>query len=60
MNQFFYEVRTKEIIKDLKMEGIRSQAFHRSEVRSASFLRGRLQLVAIVLGILSILGLLVR
>jgi hypothetical protein len=30
MNQFFYESRAKEKIKDLMEEGIRSQAFHRS------------------------------
>jgi hypothetical protein len=30
MNQFFYESRGKEKMKDLQEEGMRSQAFHRS------------------------------
>jgi len=30
MNQYFYEQRSREKLKDLRAEGLRSQALHRS------------------------------
>jgi hypothetical protein len=60
MNQFFFESRGKEKIKDLREEGMRSQAFYRSGAPKLSLLRGLPKLVLALLGILGILGLLVR
>ena len=34
MNQFYYEHRAKEKVRELLQEGQRSQAFHRSGARS--------------------------
>jgi hypothetical protein len=34
MNQFYYENRAKEKVRELMQEGQRSQAFHRSRARN--------------------------
>ena len=59
MNQFFYESRGNEKVKDLLNEGQRSQAFHRSGASKFGLLRGLPKLILILLGILGILELLV-
>lgn len=58
MNQFFFESRGKEKVKDLLNEGQQSQAFHRSGAQKLDLLRGLPKLVIALLGILGILGLL--
>jgi hypothetical protein len=60
MNQFFYESRGKEKIKDLMDEGMRSQAFHRAGAPNLASLRGLPKLVLVVIGILGLLELLVH
>ena len=60
MNQFFYESRGKEKIKDLQEEGMRSQEFYRSGAPKLGLLRVLPKLIIGILGILGILGLLVR
>lgn len=60
MNQFFFEQRAKENIKDLQTEGLRSQEFYRSGAPKPNSLRGMPKLILILLGILGILELLVR
>lgn len=40
MNQFFYEQRSREKLKDLRAEGLRSQAFHRSGAAGIGPLHG--------------------
>ncbi len=59
MNQFFYESRGNEKVKDLLNEGQRSQAFYRSGAPKLNLLRGLPKLILILLGILGILELLV-
>jgi len=58
MNQFFYESRGKEKLRDFQAEGIRSQAFHRSGSSKPGFLSGLPKLLLGMLTILGILGLL--
>ena len=60
MNQFFYEQRGKEKVRDLMQEGMTSQAHHRSGTRKPGILRQLPQLILGLLGILGILGLLGR
>jgi len=60
MNQFFYESRGKEKVKDLLNEGQRSQAFHRSGAPKPSLLNRLPKLILILLGILGILQVLIR
>jgi hypothetical protein len=60
MDQFFYESRTKEKIKDLMSEGMTSQAFYRSGAPKPGLLRDLPKLILGLLGALAILGLLVR
>lgn len=60
MNHFFYESQGKEKIKQLREEGIRSQAHHRSGAPTPNVLRGLPKLVLGLLGILGLLGLLIR
>ena len=60
MNQFFYESRGNEKVKDLLNEGQRSQAFYRSGAPKLNLLRGLPKLILILLGILGILQLLIR
>lgn len=60
MNQFFYESIGKEKVKELREEGMRNQAFHRSGAPRLSVLRGLPKLIIGLLGALGLLGLLVR
>jgi len=60
MNQFFYEQRGKEKVKNLLNEGQRSQAFYRSGAPKLGLLRGVPKLIIGLLGVLGLLGLLVR
>ena len=60
MNQFFFEQRGKEKVKDLLNEGQSSQAFYRSGAPKPSLLNGLPKLILILLGILGILELLVH
>lgn len=60
MNQFFYESAGKEKVKNLRTEGMRSQAFHRSGAPTRSMLGGLPKLLLGLLGILGLLGLLIR
>ena len=60
MNQFFYESRGKEKIKDLREEGMRNQAFHRSGAPKLDLLHGLPKLIFGLLGILGLLGMLFR
>jgi len=60
MNQFFYESRGKEKVKDLLREGQQSQAFHRSGAPKLEMSRSLPKLILGLLGVLGILGLLVR
>ena len=53
MNQFFYESRGKEKVKDLMREGQQSQAFHRSGAPKV----GGGAVPKLVAGLLAILGL---
>lgn len=55
MNQFFYESRGGEKVKELLNEGQQSQAFHRSGAPTSGLLRS---LPKLLLGLLGILGLL--
>lgn len=50
MNQFFFETRGKEKVRDLMDEGMRSQAYHRSVARSFNLPK----FIVTVLGILGI------
>jgi len=60
MNQFFYESRGKDKVKDLLKEGQHSQAFHRSGAPTSSLLNGLPKLILALLAILGILQILVR
>jgi hypothetical protein len=60
MNHFFYESSSKEKVKELRAEGQRSQEFYRSGAPKIDLLRGLPKLIFALLGILAILGLLVR
>ena len=60
MNHFSYEVMGKEKIKDLQGEGMRSQSFYRSGAPKIALLRGLPKLILALLGVLGILGLMVR
>lgn len=60
MNQFFYEQRGKEKVKDLLEEGQRSQAYYRSGAPKLKLLRGLPKFIVVLLGLLGLLGLLVR
>jgi hypothetical protein len=60
MNHFSYDVMRKEKVRDLQREGIRSQEFHRSGTPKLSLSRGLPKLLLTFLGILGLLGLLVR
>jgi hypothetical protein len=58
MNQFFYESRSKEKVKEFQDEGQRSQAFYRSGAPALGLLRGLPKLILIILGILGVLNIL--
>ena len=60
MNQFFYETRGKEKVKNLMEEGIRSQALHPLRGTRSRILQNLPKLVLLVLGILGLIGMLVR
>ena len=60
MNYFSYEVLAKEKIKSCQDEGLRSQAVYRSSEPRLSVLRGLPKLIPIALGILIVLGLILR
>ena len=60
MNQFFYETRGKEIVKSLMEEGQRSQAIQRSKGAKAGLIFTLPKLAVTLLGILVLLGLLIR
>ena len=53
MDPFFYEVRSKEKIKDLMEEGMRSQAHYRSQPNVSHRLP---RLIVMLMGILGLLG----
>ena len=57
MNDFFYESQSKEKIRGLMEEGMRSQAVHRSG-RSKDFLPRWPKALLLLIGLLGILGLL--
>ena len=60
MNHFSYDVMRKEKIRDLQAEGMTSQSFHRSGAPKLGLLRGLPKLILALLGIVGLLGLLVR
>ena len=60
MNQYFYESRGKEKIKELQTEGQRSQSFHRSGVPRSGVSPAVSKLIFGLLGALGLLGLLAR
>jgi len=60
MNQFFYETRGKEKVKGLMDEGMRSQAIRRSGVSKAGLAHHLPKIALMLLGILGLLGILVR
>lgn len=60
MNDFFYEARGKEKIRELQNEGKRSQWFHRSSAPKAGLSPAASKLIFALLGTLGLLGLLVR
>lgn len=60
MNQFFFESRGREKVKDLMNEGMTSQAYRRSGASRGSLLSRLPKLFMIVLVILGILQMVVR
>jgi hypothetical protein len=60
MNQNFYETRSKEKIKELMEEGMRNQELHRLKGAKGGFLSNPSKLAVTLLGILILLGLLIR
>ena len=60
MNQFFYETRSKEKVKNLMEEGMRNQALRRSKGAKVGFLHRLPKLAMALLGILGALALLIR
>ena len=60
MNHFSYEMFGKEKVKDLQDEGMRSQAVYRSGAPKIAPLRGLPKLVVALMGVLGVLGLLLR
>jgi len=60
MNQFFYESRGKERVKELMNEGLASQAQHRSRTSRASLWSKLPRFVLIGLGLLWIIQQVVR
>jgi hypothetical protein len=57
MNQFFYESRVQEKMKELQNEGIRSQAFNKSGAKKLALLPDTPKFAVVLLSILAILGL---
>jgi hypothetical protein len=60
MNQFFYESRGKEKVRELRNEGMRNQAFHRSGAPKLAAIRGLPKLILGLMGILGLLRLLIH
>jgi hypothetical protein len=60
MNQFFFETRSKEKVRNLMNEGQQSQAFYRSRASKHGLLRAAPKVILIIVGILGILELLVH
>jgi hypothetical protein len=60
MNQFFYESRAKEKVKNLMEEGMRSQSYSRSGAPKLGLVHGLPKLILVLLGILGVLQLVVR
>lgn len=50
MNQFYYETRGKEKIRELQAEGMRSQAYHRSGGPRTGFFQGLQKLLKAIQG----------
>jgi hypothetical protein len=59
MNQFFFESRGKERVRELMNEGMTSQLHYRSRMSRSLFSHGIIRLILIVLSILGIAELLV-
>ena len=60
MNEFFYQSRGKEKIRELRNEGTTSQAYHRSGAPRADILSRIPKFILIVLGILGVLQTILR
>jgi hypothetical protein len=60
MNQFFYESRSKEKIKGLMEEGMRSQAVRRSGASKGGLVPNLTKIALALIGILGLLGILVQ
>ena len=60
MNHFFYESSGKEKVRNLRKEGMQSQAFQRSGAPISGVRQSLPKLVLSLLGILGLLGLLIR
>ena len=60
MNHFSYEVMGKEKVRGFQEEGLRNQKVHRTGSSKPSFLHGLPKLLIWLLGMLMLLGLLVR
>lgn len=58
MNQFFFESRGKEKVRELMNEGMTSQLHHRSVMSKNIFSHGIIKLIMVVLSILGIAELL--
>lgn len=60
MNHYSYDVMQKEKVRNLQVEGMRSQAYYRSQTSKRSLRNGLPKMILALLGTLGILGLLVR
>ena len=59
MNEFFYQSRGKEKVRELREEGMKSQAYNRSKA-PGFVLRGLPKLILTIVGILGVLQLFLR
>jgi len=60
MNQFFFETRGKEKVKELMNEGMTGQALSRSSFRRPSFLSRIPKLILVLLAVLGVLQIIVK
>jgi hypothetical protein len=60
MNEFFYQSRGKEKIRELRDEGMTNQAYYRSGASMSGILSGIPKLILIILGILGVFQIIVR
>jgi hypothetical protein len=60
MNQFFYEARGREKVRELMKEGMNSQEYSRSRTSKNGSLRGLTRLIVFLLGALGVLQLIIR